>query len=66
MVSCPFLSMTPVRRGHDGPRQFLLNSFGPSLVILGRFLPQPGPLGLIFGMGRGTQILWPHTYILWL
>ena len=37
------------------------NSFGPSLVILERFPPRPGPLGLIFGMSRGTQILWPHT-----
>ena len=36
------------------------NSFGPSLVILGRFPPRPGPLDLIFEMGRGTQILWPH------
>ena len=37
------------------------NSFRPSLVILGRFPPRPGPLGLIFEMGRGTQILWPHN-----
>ena len=39
------------------------NSFGPSLVILGRFPPRPEPLGLIFEMGRGTPILWPHIYI---
>ena len=39
------------------------NSFGHFLVILGRFLPRPGPLGLIFEMDRGTQILWPHMYI---
>ena len=31
------------------------NSFGPSLAILGRFPPRPGPLGW------GTQILWPHN-----
>ena len=37
------------------------NSFGPSLVILERCPPQLGPLGLIFEMGGGTQILWPHT-----
>ena len=37
------------------------NSFGPSLVILGRFPPQLGPLGLIFEMDRGTQILWPYN-----
>ena len=37
------------------------NSFGPSLVILGRFPPRPRPLGLIFEMGRGAQILWPHN-----
>ena len=38
------------------------SSFGPSLVILGRFPPQPGPLGLIYiKMGQGTQILWPHN-----
>ena len=37
------------------------NSFGLSLVILGRFPPRPVPLGLIFEMGRGTQILWPHN-----
>ena len=37
------------------------NSFGPSLVILGRFPPRPGPLGLIVDMGWGTQILWPHN-----
>ena len=37
------------------------NSFGPSLVIFERFPPWPGPLGLIFEMGRGTQILWPHN-----
>ena len=37
------------------------NNFGPSLVLLGRFPPRPGPLGLIFEMGRGTQILWPHS-----
>ena len=30
------------------------NSFGPFLVILGRFPPRPRPLGLIFEMGRGT------------
>ena len=36
------------------------SSFGPFLVILGRFPPRPEPLGLIFEMGRGTQILWPH------
>ena len=40
------------------------NSFGPSLVILRRFPPRPGPLGLIFEMGQGTQILWPHTYLI--
>ena len=37
------------------------NSFGPSLVILGRFPPRSRPLGLIFEMGWGTQILWPHN-----
>ena len=37
------------------------NRFGPSLVILCRFPPRPGPLGLIFEMGQGTQILWPHN-----
>ena len=37
------------------------NSFGPSLAILGRFPPRPGPLVLIVEMGRGTQILWPHN-----
>ena len=37
------------------------NSFEPSLAILGRFTPRPGPLGLIVEMGRGTQILWPHS-----
>ena len=38
------------------------SSFGPSLVILGRFPPQLGPLGLIYiKMGQGTQILWPHN-----
>ena len=41
----------------------LPSSFGPSLVITGRFLPRPGPLGLIFKMGQDTQILWPHKYI---
>ena len=30
------------------------NSFGPSLVILGRFPPRPRPLGLIFEVGWGT------------
>ena len=40
----------------------LPSSFGPSLVILERFLTRPGPLSLIFKMGRGTQILWPHNY----
>ena len=39
------------------------NSFRPSLVILGRFPPRPGPLGLIFEMGRGTQILWLYNQI---
>ena len=37
------------------------NSFAPSLVIFRRFPHRPGPLGLIFEMGRGTQILWPHN-----
>ena len=37
------------------------NSFGPSLVILRRFPPRPGLLDLIFEMGRGTQVLWPHN-----
>ena len=60
MVRCPFLSMTSVRRGHDGPT-IPPNSFGPSLVILERFPPRLGPLGLIFEMGQGTQILWPHN-----
>ena len=37
------------------------NSIGPFLVILRRFLPRPGLLGLIFEMGQGTQVLWPHN-----
>ena len=37
-----------------------LSSFGPSLVIIGRFSPRLGSLGLIFEMDRGTLILCPH------
>ena len=35
------------------------NSFGPSLIILGRFPPWPGPLGLIFEMGRAPRSFGP-------
>ena len=52
---------TTGRAALDGVLPFPPNNFGSSLVILRRFPPRPGPLGLIFEMGRGTQILWPHN-----
>ena len=56
----PFLLRTPVRRGHDVPRRL----YWAFLSHPRTFSFSAGPLGLLFEMGRGTQILWPHTPIL--
>ena len=46
-------------QGHDVPRRFLLVALGLSHPWT--FSSSAGLLGLLFEMGRGTQILWPHN-----
>ena len=57
----PFHDTSSPRIGR--PSAMSPSSFGPSLVILGRFPPRPGPLGLILKWAGAPRSFGP-TYII--
>ena len=57
----PFHDTSSPRTGR--PSAMSPSSFGPSLVILGRFPPRPGPLGLILKWAGAPRSFGP-TYII--
>ena len=56
-----FLSMTSIRRGHDGPRRYLPATLGLPYSSSDVFPSSAWALRPDINMGRGPQILWPHN-----